>query len=563
MGVKSASKDARGRIDLMLWRDFQEGLSNLLDISIELYDGSGNVVVPSGKTRSVCDAVNATEEGRNLCRQQYMKAAVQVTREQKTRVFKCHTNQYVFAVPVNLDPETTFVIIGGRAYLQNGETGEFISGSKHLDIDGALLEGLKKRLNTIPRSAIFTLPEIMNNLAVPFLKSLYATSLGMEDRAARSAGVPGVAEVAGGVGVAGGVSAVKPLRAGKEAEHPRVVRGEAEWIDGFYALLDVYKSIAPVLDREVLYERILGKSTDLLRAERGSLMILDNDGKVLSIKASKGMEKSIANHVKVRVGEGICGSTAARGIPLVVRDIDREVPWRKGMPKYRTKSFISLPLKLEDRVIGVLNVSDKLSGEVFTDEDLLLLLSFSNYATIALERGAYYTMSEELKTISMTDPLTGLFNRRFFRERLFEEAERVKRHDERFSTFMIDVDNFKAFNDRYGHLAGDEILRRVSRSIREAVRSMDVVVRYGGEEFAVILPHTGKNDSCVIAERIRKGVEDLKETKGLFAHCPTISIGVSEFPLDASTIDELVNNADAAMYRAKRGGKNRVEVYEG
>jgi len=218
-------------------------------------------------------------------------------------------------------------------------------------------------------------------------------------------------------------------------------------------------------------------------------------------------------------------------------------------------------LKLDTRVIGVINVSDKISGEVFSDDDLQLLLSFANYASIALERGAYYSMSEELKMLSMTDPLTSLFNRRYFRERLFEEVERVKRHSECFSSFMIDIDDFKTYNDTYGHIMGDEVLKGVARAIRDAVRSMDVVARYGGEEFAVILPHTNKKDSYVIAERIRKGVEELR-LPGTFGKTPTISLGVAEFPTDASHIDELIHRADSAMYGAKRMGKNRVVVYE-
>ena len=171
-------------------------------------------------------------------------------------------------------------------------------------------------------------------------------------------------------------------------------------------------------------------------------------------------------------------------------------------------------------------------------------------------------MSEELKMLSMTDPLTGLFNRRYFRERLYEEVERVKRHDGCFSTFIIDIDNFKAFNDRYGHLAGDELLKGVAKAVREAVRSMDVVARYGGEEFAVILPHTDKKDASIIAERMRKGVQDYRPPHNIFEEWPTISLGVAEFPADASHIDDLINKADRAMYLAKRMGKNRVVMYE-
>ena len=325
----------------------------------------------------------------------------------------------------------------------------------------------------------------------------------------------------------------------------------------------VYRAIAPVLNREDLYEAILEKSSELVEAERGSLMILDNKSNVLSIKASKGIDRRVIDNLRVRIGEGISGSVAARGISVMVRNIEDEVPSWKNRSVYKTKSFIAIPLKLEDRVIGVVNVSDKISGGSFSDQDMELLQSFVSFASIALERGAYYSMSEELKMLSMTDPLTGLFNRRYFRERLFEEVERVKRHGECFSAFLIDIDDFKTFNDRFGHAFGDEVLKGVSRTIRDAVRSMDVVARYGGEEFAVILPHTNKKDAFIIAERIREDVEEYKKMVKAFKEWPTISLGVAEFPNDANDIDDLINKADSAMYHAKRTGRNRVVVYDG
>ncbi|MDP2690569.1 MAG: sensor domain-containing diguanylate cyclase, partial [Deltaproteobacteria bacterium] len=325
----------------------------------------------------------------------------------------------------------------------------------------------------------------------------------------------------------------------------------------------VYRSLAPVLDREELYETILVKSSELVEAERGSLMILDNKNNMLSIKASKGIDRRITDNLRVRIGEGISGAIAAKGLPVMVRDIESEVPSWKNRPVYKTKSFISVPLKLDTRVIGVINVSDKSTGGSFSDHDMDMLLSFASFASIAIERGAYYSMSEELKMLSMTDPLTGLFNRRYFRERLFEEVERVKRHSECFSSFLIDIDDFKSFNDRFGHAVGDDVLKGVSRTIRDAVRSMDVVARYGGEEFAVILPHTSKRDALIIAERIRKDVEEYKAMVAPFKEWPTISLGVAEFPNDAKDIDDLINKADSAMYHAKRTGKNRVVVYEG
>ncbi|MBI1910995.1 MAG: diguanylate cyclase [Deltaproteobacteria bacterium] len=509
-------------LDFSLWREFQEGLSKLLDIPISLYDGNGVLVMPSDRETCLCQAVKLNESGNERCTDMCAKAARQVAENGNIYTFKCHTNQYLFAIPVFLDENNKYVIIGGQAYLAGSELKDFYEGAASVGFDSATLAILKNGLKTIPPKSIFTIPGIIQNLAVPFLKCLNTGEA-----------------------------------------NATVRRRDKANLKSFYALEQVYRSIAPVLDREELYETILAKSSELVEAERGSLMILDNKNNFLSVKAAKGIDKSIVDSLRVRVGEGISGSIAAKGLPVIVKNIEDEVPSRRSNPRYRTKSFISIPLKIDTRVIGVINVSDKLTGEVFSEEDLHLLLSFANYASIALERGAYYSMSEELKMLSMTDPLTGLFNRRYFRERLFEEVERVKRHNECFSTFMIDIDNFKGFNDRYGHIGGDEILKGVARAIRDAVRSMDVVARYGGEEFAVILPHTGKTDAYIIAERIRRGVEEYRPKSSVFTEWPTISLGVAEFPHDANNIDDLINKADKAMYLAKRRGKNRVVVYEG
>ena len=509
-----------GSTDLSLWREFQNGVSLLLDIPLSLYDGSGALLVPSVKESPVCRAVKGCPKGAGLCRDMVGKAVAQVLENGSVYVYKCHANQYFFAIPVVVESRYAFVVIGGHVYLEGSDIKDFYEGITGYGFDGEAVARLRPEIKIIPPKSLFTIPSIVNNMAAPILRSM--------------------------------VSAAE--KGSGDSSSAR--------LKGFYALEQVYRAIAPVLDREELYETILVKSSELVGAQQGSLMILDNKNNLLSIKAARGMDKALADGLKVKVGEGISGSIAAKGVPVIVKDIEDEVPSWKNRPRYRTKSFISIPLKLENRVIGVINVSDKLCGGVFSEEDLHLLLSFANYASIAIERGAYYSMSEELKMLSMTDPLTGLFNRRYFRERLYEEVERVKRHEGCFSTFIIDIDNFKGFNDRYGHLAGDELLKGVAKAVREAVRSMDVVARYGGEEFAVILPHTDKKDASIIAERMRKGVQDYRPPHNIFEEWPTISLGVAEFPADASHIDDLINKADRAMYLAKRMGKNRVVMYE-
>jgi len=326
------------------------------------------------------------------------------------------------------------------------------------------------------------------------------------------------------------------------------------------ALYTASRAFTSLLEPEALYDIVLNKSIDLVGAEQGSLMILDEKDMALAVKAIKGIDKAILEDLRVRIGEGISGGVAESGNPMIVNDIEESSVPRKNRSRYKTKSFVSIPLKINSKTIGVLNISDKLTGDIFSVEDRDLLLSFASYASIALDRGAYYKMSEELRSISITDHLTGLLNRRYLQDRLFEETARAKRHKESLTIFMIDIDNFKSFNDRYGHPAGDQILKTVGNAIQEEVRTIDVVARYGGEEFTVILPATSKAASKILAERIRKGIEDTPYwgPKIPAGEKVTISLGIANYPDDADSVETLIGQADTALYVAKVEGKNRI-----
>ena len=169
---------------------------------------------------------------------------------------------------------------------------------------------------------------------------------------------------------------------------------------------------------------------------------------------------------------------------------------------------------------------------------------------------AFNRMADELKARARTDDLTGLPNFRAFRERIDAELDRVKRFQETFGILVLDLDRFKAYNDRFGHLAGNEALQRVSRVIGETVRAVDFPARYGGEEFAVILPRVNNETLALIAERIRAGVESMPAPAGGAA--VTISIGAAACPEDGTEPEALFQAADQRLYQAKRDGRNRV-----
>ena len=194
---------------------------------------------------------------------------------------------------------------------------------------------------------------------------------------------------------------------------------------------------------------------------------------------------------------------------------------------------------------------------------MTLLRSFASYASIALERSMYYNLADQMRGLSITDFLTSLFNRRYFEERFFEELQRSERHNLSFSLAIIDIDDFKLFNDTEGHLAGDDVLKNIANIAKESLRVIDVIARFGGEEFIVIMPQTEKEEAFLVAERIRKSVkEQLPHTWKVFPRENiTITAGVATFPSDGKDRKELIRNADKALYKGKMEGKDKTALY--
>jgi diguanylate cyclase (GGDEF)-like protein len=334
----------------------------------------------------------------------------------------------------------------------------------------------------------------------------------------------------------------------------------------FVAMSELTKTIAPIQNFEVLLQTILDKSAELLKAEQGSLMLLDQETDNLLIEAKKGIIQGLSGKLRIQRGEGIAGKVAQLGEPILVENLEDDPRIKqKNRQHYKTRSFVSVPLKIDDRIIGVLNLSDKATGEVFDEEDLKLIQSFATDAAIVLERNVFYNKTEELKKLTITDHLTGLLNRRYLYERLKDELARSERYGHYLSLLMLDLDGFKYCNDTYGHLYGDRILKIIAETLLNTVRSMDIVARYGGDEFMIILPETTESLAKDIAERLRNSVASkvvLPEgAAGTGSHTLTTSIGIVCYPDHGGTLEMLLERVDLALYRAKDKGKNRIEVY--
>ncbi len=314
------------------------------------------------------------------------------------------------------------------------------------------------------------------------------------------------------------------------------------------------------------YDAVLRMSADLLRAERCSLLLFDEASNELAVKAAVGPRADAARNARVRMGEGVAGTVMSEGRPLVVRDVEAagHAP-AHAERSYKTKSFISFPISIGGRKVGVLNVTDKAGGGSYDDIDLSLIESIAPQVAMALDRAEWQEKANQFQLMSITDPLTGMLNRRYLIERLDEELKRSKRQEYPMSFMMIDIDDFKLYNDRNGHQGGDLALEMAAQCLKSALRAADVASRYGGEEFCILLPQTALAEGVQIAERIRRRITRVRFPHGKSQPLGsvTVSIGVSAFvPEVLNTPEKIIEAADRALYLAKRRGKNRVETFQ-
>jgi diguanylate cyclase (GGDEF)-like protein len=327
------------------------------------------------------------------------------------------------------------------------------------------------------------------------------------------------------------------------------------------AFTDVVNSAKP----EDAYTTILRHSAELLHAERGSLLLYDEGAGELSVKAAIGPRADITRNERMRIGEGVSGAVMYEGRPAVVRDVSavQGIHPASAERSYKTNSFISYPIIIGGRKVGVLNVTDKAGGGFYDELDLGLLDMIAPQMALALDRVEWHRKATQFQLLSITDPLTSLVNRRYLEERLSEELDRSRRHHFAMSFMMVDIDDFKSYNDTHGHQAGDLALEMTAQCLKTALRSADVAARYGGEEFSILLPQSGLTEARVIAERIRRRIErtQFPHGKAQPTGAVTVSIGISSFSPELDTPASIIYAADQALYLAKSHGKNCVEAY--
>lgn len=319
------------------------------------------------------------------------------------------------------------------------------------------------------------------------------------------------------------------------------------------ALYRITSVVQRTISLPEIFSEILFGLTNQLGYVNAAIFLREEDKEMLSVAAHQGYIDGIS----VPLSQGVIGYAARSRELTYVPDISTDPRYIPGTSK--GVSEIAVPLIVDDIVIGVLDTEIP-EGRVIKDYDLDLLRSLGSQIALTIAHAKHVA---KVEVQAITDSLTGLFNYRYFRTVVEQEFKRAVRYERPLAMLMIDIDNYKHYNDTNGHRMGDEVLGKVAELLRLSVRDVDIVSRYGGEEFAVLCPETFVDEAKIIAERIRHNIErypfPYKEMQP--GGALTVSIGVSEYPRDAENVDELVDHADVALYNAKRYTKNCVKVY--
>ncbi|MHB0915358.1 MAG: sensor domain-containing diguanylate cyclase [Thermoleophilia bacterium] len=325
------------------------------------------------------------------------------------------------------------------------------------------------------------------------------------------------------------------------------------------AINQIAATVSRSLNIDVILKNALAKVLEVLSLKVGAVFITDDKQVMVNLIFHQGLPEDVVEALsEVKVGQGFPGLVVKEGKPIVDNDLAAQAvddPLLWSHPEF--KSMAAVPLESKGSVRGVLVLLSEDAGR-FSDAEAAMLVTIGSEVGVALENAWLYEKSSahsrKMEELSITDSLTGLSNRRHFYRRLKSEMARAIRQQHPLSLLVVDLDNLKGYNDKHGHLKGDESLRGVAQAIRAGIRqNVDTGYRHGGDEFAVILPYSDQDEALVVAERIRKTFA------GFSFPGTSLSIGVAQQDGE-ERVDDLVTRADTAMYVAKNFGGNRVYV---
>ena len=325
-------------------------------------------------------------------------------------------------------------------------------------------------------------------------------------------------------------------------------------------LLQLNQVMNSTLEVSVMFDRTLNLLRDFLGSSNLVLFLYQHETEELAARTAVGDETVNYSGATFKLSEGVTGVAAQSKELLYVQDIGKEERYLHYKSATRDLgSLVAAPIVAKDRLLGVLNLH-KPDIAAFSETDLQLIRATTNQLAVAIENSQLY---EKTRSLSNTDELTNIPNRRYFQGVLRREFAHAQRFNSPFSVILVDIDHFKHYNDTFGHLNGDLTLTRVATILMQNTRGIDLVARFGGEEFIILLSNTDKEGAYLVAEKLRNAVAAeeflLAENSGeMTPQKVSISLGIAAYPIDSNGLETLVEKADRALYAAKAAGRNRT-----
>lgn len=325
--------------------------------------------------------------------------------------------------------------------------------------------------------------------------------------------------------------------------------------------LRIGKALTSTFNMEQILVIVLKRLSELFKARNWTLFLLDPEREELHFELVVGLDKNSLSDVRIDVGEGIAGTVAATGEAILVPDVNRDRRFSKrvdDLTGFVTHSLICLPLKMQGAVIGVIEVVNPEDPSLFQPEFTPVLSILADYVAIAINNSRNY---RRIESLSVTDDVTGFYNTRFLHQHLERLLDPASTRPREVSLVFLDLDNFKQVVDAHGHLVGSKVLKEVALAIGTKLNGEDCLVRYGGDEFVIILPGQDKKAALdkVVAIRQALAEDPFLHEEGLDLRL-TASFGVASYPQDAASKRDLLRIADHSMYRSKGIGKNAITL---
>jgi len=482
-------------------------------LSTVTLDPNGNMITQPSNYNDFClRYLRHTKKGRAMCAKSHMEAARAVSESGKPTLYECHAGFKYFAVPVMINNAHITTIVGGQILGKEFSRENLKKVSRDLNLDIKDFEGELQRIQSMSEEQFVKAKELLETL-VGMIAQLNFKKFGLTKEVAELSALHEITNLVGAVG-----------------------------------------------DFDKMMRHLSEKITQLSGVERCTLVIRDEKIERFLVATSMSLTPDFRSRFIEFTRDILFERRLFSKDSFIVEHAEDiiEPEYVELYKEYGIRLRITIPLVVRERTIGILELYPEPDLEL-TKERMDFFVQVACQTGVAIDNAAIFSHAERLAT---TDGLTGLLNYRTFHHQFAIEIKRARRYTQKLSVLMLDIDNFKAVNDTYGHLLGNVVLSEFANILQQSVREVDVVARYGGEEFVIVLPETLGEGAEILGERLRKTVSEYAFSgPGAMALRLTVSVGVADFNDTVKTPEDLLEQADNALLAAKLRGKDQYVRY--